>query len=149
MPGVWVPVVGAVIFDANRYLVGGRPRAVVLPARICRALDVVLNDYRLKVRGLDAELSAVLGAVHEAALEWDEHRATSESGSSELPANGPVKSSPHARELDAVSAAKRIGCSDRNVRDLCIRGQLPGRKVGGRWLIDAAALDGYLADRAS
>lgn len=43
--------------------------------------------------------------------------------------------------LDPVTtqeAARMLGTQARNVRDLCGRGSLPARKVGGRWFIERA-----------
>lgn len=35
--------------------------------------------------------------------------------------------------IDANTAAKMLGCSPRNVRDLASRDRIPGNKVAGRW----------------
>ncbi len=41
--------------------------------------------------------------------------------------------------MDTISvpaAAQLLGCTDRNVRDLCARGVLTGTRDGGRWHVD-------------
>lgn len=131
--------------DPGRYLVGGSPQSVVIPARIARVLDrAVLDDFRRRARGMDTELDANLAAVHLAGLQYAE--IASANGRTELPPLAPVSCSSR-EDLDAVTVARRLGCTTRNVRDLCIRGRLSGRKVGGRWFVAPEALDGYLAER--
>lgn len=133
--------------DPDRYLVGGEPPAVVLPARIARALDrSLLDDFRRRARGLDSEMDAVLAAVHVAGLRYAE--ATAVGGRTPLPQI--VDLSPSAHDLlDTTAVADWIGCKPRNVRDLHERGRLTGHKIGGRLLFTPEAVDGYLADRAS
>lgn len=106
------------IHDPSRYLLGGTGRSVVVPARISRLLDrALLDDYRRRVRGMDAQLDGVLSALHVAGLEWAEHRSTSGNGTTELPAIDSQASSTHD-DLDVTTVAHQLDCSDRNVRDL-------------------------------
>src|SRR5438270_13079842 len=44
-------------------------------------------------------------------------------------------------ELDVPSAARRLGVHPSRVRALLQSGDLKGRKLGGRWLVDAYASD--------
>ncbi|MGI8753334.1 MAG: helix-turn-helix domain-containing protein [Acidimicrobiales bacterium] len=135
------------IHDPSRYLLGGTPRSVVVPARISRLLDrAILDDYRRRVRGMDTELDAALAALHEAGLEWVGHRATSGNGSKDLPQIDSQASLSH-EDLDVAAVALQLGCTDRNVTDLCARGHLAGRKVRGRWLVTPEALDGFITQR--
>ncbi|MFG1785684.1 helix-turn-helix domain-containing protein [Rhodococcus oryzae] len=42
--------------------------------------------------------------------------------------------------VDTATAAEVLGCTPANVRYLVRRGTLPGRRVGGRWLVSADAI---------
>lgn len=42
--------------------------------------------------------------------------------------------------IDTGEAARLLGISAAGVRDLVYRGQLPGHRAGGRWLIPAASV---------
>src|SRR2546430_15610832 len=44
-------------------------------------------------------------------------------------------------EIDVPSAAKRLGVHPSRVRALLVSGDLKGRKLGGRWLVDQYASD--------
>ena len=55
----------------------------------------------------------------------------------------------NVEDMDIREAAKALGCGHRNVRDLVTRGQLAGRKSGGRWLIDPLDLQELLDSRRS
>ena len=55
----------------------------------------------------------------------------------------------NVEHMDIREAAKALGCGHRNVRDLVTRGQLAGRKSGGRWLIDPLHLQDLLDSRQS
>lgn len=46
----------------------------------------------------------------------------------------------------AAQAAEAIGVSPDRVRELCARGDLPGRRIGGRWLIPVRRLEQWLED---
>ena len=54
-----------------------------------------------------------------------------------------------AHEVTPTVAARMLGCTPRNVRDLAARGRVRARRVGGRWVLDAAAVDAYAARRAA
>lgn len=49
----------------------------------------------------------------------------------------------HHEHVDTAEAARIIGCSAANVRDLCRRGVLPSRRSGHRWLPYAHAVQQY------
>lgn len=42
--------------------------------------------------------------------------------------------------LDTATAARLLGCTTGNVRDLARRGTLPAHRTGGRWLLEADAV---------
>lgn len=48
--------------------------------------------------------------------------------------------------LPVVDAAARLGLSVQRVRAMLQHGELPGRKVGGRWLVDHLAVDRRIRD---
>jgi len=136
-----------VAVDPSRYLIGGAPQAVVVPARIARRLDVAgLDAARRKFAdgGVDdEELYAVLIAIHDAGLQYNE---TAAPGRTPLPQIDALPSSRHDL-LTTADVAERLGCKPRNVRDLYERGRIVAERVGGRLLFDAAAVEGYLSDR--
>lgn len=45
--------------------------------------------------------------------------------------------------IDAEEAARILGCSPRNARDLAKRGRLPGRKLAGRWQFARAEVEQF------
>jgi excisionase family DNA binding protein len=54
------------------------------------------------------------------------------------------------RDLYVHHAAKRLHCTDRTVRRLIGRGEIPARRKGRRiWVIRPSDLDGFLARRRS
>lgn len=57
-------------------------------------------------------------------------------GSAELPPLAVAGSSTGMDTMTAPAAARLLGCTDRNVRDLCARGVLTGTRAGGRWHVD-------------
>ena len=134
--------------DPSRYLVGGDPPAVVVPARIARFLDRgVLERLRMEYRGSDGELDAVLSALHLAGLAYLEHGPTSASGTAEAEVTPEMSSSASGERMGSAEAANLLGCSDRWVRGLAP--ELDGCKVAGRWSYDREAVVEYAARRAS
>lgn len=134
--------------DPERYLVGGEPRSVVVPARIARFLNrKALDRLRIQVRGANRDLDDVLMALLIAGHEYDEAAV---SGSAAVPqiADPPTSDRGDQRPyLDTLAVAELLGCKPRNVRDLAQRGRLGGECVGGRWRFPPEVIDGYLADR--
>lgn len=64
--------------------------------------------------------------------------AASDSGSAEVPAP-PVVAASRVVVMDPVStveAAEMLGCTARNVRDLCARGAFAASRLGGRWVLE-------------
>ncbi|MCZ4278474.1 helix-turn-helix domain-containing protein [Rhodococcoides yunnanense] len=56
-------------------------------------------------------------------------------------APGPGTSSDREEFIGTDVAAELLGCTVSNVRYLARRGALPGQSVGGRWLVDRAAVE--------
>lgn len=137
--------------DAGRYLVGGQPHDVVVPAEVAHWLaQRGLGDLRTKVRGGDAKRDAVLMALHIAALEYDSLRDVSGDVSDSLTESAIPKSLSRGAgpSLDPVAVAALLGCGPANVRDLARRGRLRGDRIGGRWCFTQTDVDGLLAARA-
>jgi excisionase family DNA binding protein len=44
-------------------------------------------------------------------------------------------------QITVAEAARLLDCGERNVRDLVRRGRLSARRTGGRWMVDAAAVE--------
>ena len=57
--------------------------------------------------------------------------------------------SPPRLALTLDEAAKSIGISRRTAWTLLNSGQMPGTKLGGRWVVPVAALQQWLAERAA
>lgn len=132
--------------DAARYLVGGAPRAVIVPARIARFLDAALGATRVEWRGRDRELDEVLAALHEAAIEFSTYGAVSSPLTT--PRIARESDRPVAGWLDSAAVASILGCGPANVRDLARRGRLRGgRRIGNRLSWPREAVDEYLAKR--
>lgn len=51
--------------------------------------------------------------------------------------------------LTLNEAAKSIGLSRRSTWTLLNSGQMPGTKIGGKWIVPVAALQQWLAERAA
>ena len=51
--------------------------------------------------------------------------------------------------LSTAEAARVMGTSERNIRDLAARGAIPACRSGGRWLLDAAAVEARGAAKAA
>jgi excisionase family DNA binding protein len=50
--------------------------------------------------------------------------------------------------MDSASAARIMGCSERTVRRMCVRGDLPAVMAGGSYQIDKLALEAKRKERA-
>jgi hypothetical protein len=65
---------------------------------------------------------------------------------------GGQQGSLHAGEydlVDSVQAARILGCTAANVRDLGRRGRLPAHRAGGRWLYPASAVVSRAEEQAA
>lgn len=57
------------------------------------------------------------------------------------------RSQPSDDSLSAAEAAALIGCSERRVRQLLTAERLEGRRVAGRWLVEASSVQGYVLSK--
>ena len=73
----------------------------------------------------------------------------SATGSPELPPLAVAGSSTVMDTISAPAAARLLGCTARNVRDLCARGVLTGTRAGGRWHVDRVEVQARLSTRDS
>jgi hypothetical protein len=138
------------VHDPGRYLVGGNPRSVVVPARVARAVGRLLYQHHAELcqawSNADLEAGAVLAALDRAGVEWTQQKPSSPSGTWEVPPLA-APSDSLRDEIDTATVAHRLCCTPRNVRDLHLRGRLTGRKVGGRLLFAPEDVDVLVTDR--
>lgn len=129
---------------AESFLLGTDGPEVRIPPRIARVLDTRggLGRLRREVRGLDAQLDAVLLAVHLAGLAWLE--ATEGSAVRKL-AEAPA-SSPW---VDTRGATDLLGVTPSRVRQLLRAKVLPAEHRGGRWVLARTDVSDYRAARAA
>lgn len=79
---------------------------------------------------------------------WDSENAVSGGGSAEVPPGEVVPGSPVAQvDCPTAVAAHALALTERRVRQLLADGRLDGRKVGGRWFVDADDLERLRTDR--
>ncbi len=121
---------------------------VVVPARVAAWLDSHgLSGLRVSARGADAEVDAVLSALHYAALSW--RTATSASARPEIGAEV-VRSNAEdlaALTVNTTKAAQLLGISPRAVRFAVEAGRLQAEKVDGQWQISREDLEHFRAGR--
>lgn len=121
---------------------------VVCPPEVCRRVAGPLTRWLRQLLDdgmhVDPDVMAWVEAVRAEARDSATQRDT-ETGRSEYPDELGVEPLPHG--IDAQEAARRLGCSRRNVTALARRGSLPGRHVGGRWLFDPEDVDQYWRQR--
>jgi excisionase family DNA binding protein len=114
-----------------------------------RALALAVRAHRRDHLPLPAEVRALLSLLASAsetsALPVTEVLAGAEGSRSRRLGLGSAASSTGSPPslVDAGSAARLLGITDRGVRDLCSRGALQAEKVAGRWLIERADLAEY------
>lgn len=127
------------------YVHGVGAPVVVIPARVCAWLErhAGLNEVRIRERGSDAEVDAVLVAVRLAALTW----RTTATGS-------PLAAKPEAptdlnQWLSTSQAADIIYITDRAVRLAIREGRLPATLLNGRWRITREDIQHFAAAKAA
>lgn len=127
------------------HLVGVEGPAVVVPARIAAILErhADLSGLRVRTRGVDPEATAVLEALHVAALQW----RGSATGTEEAAEAEPATDS--KRWLSTGEAADLVGVTARAIRKAIDEGRLEAVKVGGRKRISREDLEHYRAARAA
>ena len=123
---------------------------VVVPARMAHLLDRKLGDYRLNVRGADAQLDRTLTELHEVGAWYRAHRqaepapSVSRSGRSETVDAAAVVSSDRDL-LTPREAGELMGLTARRIRQLVDDGALPPAKTHPLLVVREDVLD--LIDR--
>jgi excisionase family DNA binding protein len=120
---------------------------VLVPAKVAHWLGQHgLDALRVRARGEDPEVDAVLSALRLAALTHTASAGGSTSGSllvneAEVP--------PSSEWMSTGQAADALGVTPRAVRLACKRGRLPAEQVDGRWRITRTSVSTYRAARAA
>jgi excisionase family DNA binding protein len=116
--------------------VAGFPAWAITPT-LTQALPRLLDRLAAADPCVRAELVETVAAVRRAGEEWARWRSAAD-GRTALPQPEPLGSSPVW--LTTEDAADVLGVSANRIRQLCRTGSLPGRRVGGRWLVDDDAV---------
>jgi hypothetical protein len=104
--------------------------AVIVPARVARLLDrYVLDRVRVDVRGDDAEVDAVLDAIHGLGLRYFEE-SSSDVGTAEL-VGVPTGAESPGESVGTAAVAALIGTTTRNVVARARSGALQGWQESG------------------
>lgn len=108
------------------------------------ALDALLSDRRASPRLADfvARLRRSAGKL----------ASTQENTCVDVSIVGAQQDSAHTAAYDLVDsgeAARILGCTPANVRDLARRGRLPRHRAGGRWVYPARSVEGLATERAA
>ena len=126
------------------HLIGTAGPAVIVPGRVAAILDrqCRLTDLRVRTRGVDPEATAVLEALHVAALAW----RSSSTGTEAAPEPEPATRS---EWMGSGQAADLLGVTSRAVRKAIADGRLAAVEVGGRYRISREDVEHYRASRAA
>ncbi|MFJ1510909.1 helix-turn-helix domain-containing protein [Cellulosimicrobium funkei] len=130
---------------ASSYVIGVDGPAVVVPARVAAWLEARagLSGLRVKARGIDPEVDAVLVAIRVVGLAWRD----SATGSHVEPEPEVPRGS--SQWLSTGQAADLLGITDRAVRLAISENRLPAQQVAGRYRITRADVEHYRAARAA
>lgn len=132
---------------AEHYLHALDGPVVVVPAKVAHWLGQHgLDALRIRARGENPEVDAVLSALRLAALTYTASAGGSTSGSL-LASEAEVP--PLSEWMSTGQAADALGVSPRAVRLACEQGRLPAAQVDGRWRITRASVTSYRAARAA
>lgn len=130
---------------AGAYVHGLEGPVVVVSGRVAAWLEraAALDRLRVEARGsADAEVYAVLAALHTAALAWrGSVSGTPPANRAELP--------PPSSSMTVQEVAARVGLGDRAVTKAIAKGRLRARRSGRQWLIEAEDVVHYEAARAA
>jgi excisionase family DNA binding protein len=90
-----------------------------------------------------ADALAAYDGLRAAAIYWNEQQGEpiGQAAVPERVHTGP--SVPVPEDLSAAEAAEVLGCSERRVRQLLAADRIQGRRVAGRWLVNAGSVDDY------
>lgn len=139
------PTHASVRFSPARFVHGEAGPVAIVPGRVAAwlAANAGLDRLRVEVRGVDAEVDAVLNALAVAAGAW----RTSAIGSREASSS---EVGPSSLWMTAAAAASELDITARAVTLAIAEGRLPGcEKVGRAWRIPREVVAHYLAARAA
>jgi excisionase family DNA binding protein len=102
-------------------------------------IDALQRDLRRDGGVLDAELAETLAAIANLGRAERARRQRSDCGTFGIPTSD--DSAMLQPMLSVAQVAKRLRVSERAVTARIARGSLAAHRVGGRWLIDPAALE--------
>ncbi|NSX37818.1 helix-turn-helix domain-containing protein [Pseudarthrobacter oxydans] len=133
------------------------PRYEGLGAHVSGVSARVLTSILERAKALDsiqripaearAEVLATYDSLRAAAIYWNEQQAE-QRGQAPAPQEPAEEApAPAADDLSAAEAAEVLGCTERRVRQLLAAERLQGRRVAGRWLVDAGSVGDYLLAR--
>jgi excisionase family DNA binding protein len=88
-----------------------------------------------------AEVLETYDGLRAAGIYWNQRHQDALADSPEPPPTAEAENEDSEPYLSAVEAARILGCSDRRIRQLVTDGVLSGKRVAGRWLIDADSVD--------
>jgi len=125
------------------YVHGPNAEVVILPQRVAAWLErnARLNELRVEVRGADAEVDAVLGAVRLAALAY----RTAVCGTDQ----GKQAEVEQPSVMSTQQVADRLHLHPRTIRLAIAEKRLRAEKVDGRWRITAEDFEHFRAARAA
>lgn len=125
-------------------LIGENGQAVVLDARTCAWLEryAGLSGLRVRVRGVDPEISKQLEQVRAAAMSWRGSAIGTEEARKPEPAAT-------LQWLSTTQVGDLLAVSSRAVVKAIARGSLEATWVGNRWQINREDVEHYRAARAA
>lgn len=143
--------VGGVVGDrqwvrpAESYVHGEHGVVVMVPGRVAAWLErkCGLSEQRVMARGIDAEVDAVLMALHLASLQWRSAATGTDNASSAEP---PASS---AAWLTTTQAAGLLGITDRAVRKAIGERRLDATRVGNAWQVSRESVEHFRAQRSA
>ncbi len=118
--------------------VHGDGTVVIVPSRVASWLldHARLRELRVRARGVDGEIDAVLIALTVAGLHWQQQG--SEGGNNPAP-----KPETEAECVGTEKAGALLGISSRAVRTAIFEGRLQAERIDGRWRISRQALQQF------
>lgn len=131
------------------------PRYEGLGAHVSGVSAWVLTSILERAKALDsiqrmpaearAEVLATYDSLRAAAIYWNEQQAE-QRGQATTPAQEPRENAPASPsdDMSAAEAATALGCTERRVRQLLAAERIQGRRVAGRWLVDAGSVGDYI-----
>jgi excisionase family DNA binding protein len=120
----------------------GDATAVWVPAHVIRVLlrDARLGEYRVRRRGADPDVDAVLIAMRLVDLATTPGQPVAPTVDT---------SAPSERRLSPRQAADRLGVSPRSIRRWITRGDLPANRDRAGYVLNPDDVDAYAARRSA